>query len=481
MASIPQDIFFATIGDISAKLRAREFSAVELARAFCDRLERLGPRYNALALSLREQAVKRARDVDDDIKRGRFRSALQGIPFGAKDLLAYAGHPTTWGAKPYAGQVFDYTATVIKKIEKGGGLLAGKLSMVELAGGPSYRYAAASLQGPGLNPWDRTRWSGGSSSGSGASVAAGLVAYALGSETSGSILTPSAFCGVTGLRPTYGLVSRHGAMPLSWTLDKIGPMCRSAEDCGLVLAAIAGGDSNDPGSAGKSFYFAPQFTRGLKEIVVGYAPADFDQAPEASARAVFRKAFEDIKALGVQVREVKMPEFPYGELVGTIISAEAASIFEPLITSGKVNDLADQKQIAGLKAALEIPATEYLRAMRVRSLVQGAFRELLADVDMLFAPTRGSIAPKVSEPLDQGSHTPATAPPATGRGLSGLIPAGNLAGLPALSLPCGFAEDMPVAIQLVGRVWTENMLLSVGREYQSHTDWHRRKPPVQDS
>ena len=176
-----------------------------------------------------------------------------------------------------------------------------------------------------------------------------------------------------------------------------------------------------------------------------------------------------------------MPEFPYGALVGTIISAEAASIFEPLITSGKVNDLADQKQIAGLKAALEIPATEYLRAMRVRSLVQGAFRELLADVDMLIAPTRGSIAPKVSEPLDRGPHTPATAPPATGRGLSGLIPAGNLAGLPALSLPCGFAEDMPVAIQLVGRAWTENMLLSVGREYQSHTDWHRRKPPVQDS
>ena len=157
-------------------------------------------------------------------------------------LLAVAGFPTTWGAKPYATQVFDETATIVKKLDKTGAILIGKLAMVELAGGPSYRYASASLTGPGLNPWDRTRWSGGSSSGSGIAVAAGLVTYALGSETSGSILTPAAFCGVTGLRPTYGLVSRHGAMSLSWTLDKVGALCRTAEDCGHVLHAIAGAD-----------------------------------------------------------------------------------------------------------------------------------------------------------------------------------------------------------------------------------------------
>src|ERR1039458_432032 len=210
-ASIPDDIFFASITEINQKLKAKEFSAVELTKAFCGRLEQLGPRSGALALSLRVPALKAAKDVDGDLKRERYRGPLQGIPFGAKDLLAYAKHPTTWGARPYAGQVFDYNATVLNRLTKIGGILTGKLAMVELAGGPSYRYASASMTGPGLNPWDPTRWSGGSSSGSGIAVAAGLVTYALGSETSGSILTPAAFCGVTGLRPTYGLASRPAA------------------------------------------------------------------------------------------------------------------------------------------------------------------------------------------------------------------------------------------------------------------------------
>ena len=474
MADFPEDIFFGSITEIGDRLLKMEFSAADLTRAFADRLERLGPRYNALALSLREQAVKRAKDVDDDLKRDRLRGPLQGIPFGAKDLLAYPGNPTTWGAKPFAGQVINETATVISKLQKTGAPLIGKLSMVELAGGPTYRYAAASLQGPGLNPWDRTRWSGGSSSGSGAAVAAGLVPFALGSETSGSILTPSAFCGVTGLRPTYGLVSRFGAMPLSWTLDTIGPIARSAEDCGLVLAVIAGGDSKDPGSAGKSFYFAPRFARALKDTVVGFAPADFVDWPDPSTRPALQQAFNDIKALGVQMKEVTMPDFPYSALVSTVISAEAASIFEDLITSGRVDQLADQKQIARLKASLDIPAREYLRAMRIRSLLVRSLRDLMTTVDVLLAPTRMTIAPKISEPLDKPPDRPQ---PAT-RGLTGLIPAGNLAGLPALSLPCGFSEGMPVAIQLVGRAWTENMLLNIGREYQSRTDWHRRRPPA---
>src|SRR5260370_40063732 len=203
------DIFFATIAELNGKLKAKEISVVELTRAFTARLERLGPRYNALALPLTEQALRRAKQVDEDIKRDRWRSPLAGIPFAAKDLLAWPGHPTTWGAKPYAGQVFDYAAAVLEKLDKGAAILIGKLAMVELAGGPSYRYASASLTGPGLNPWDRTRWSGGSSSGSGIAVAAGLAAFALGSETSASILTPSSFCGITGLRPTYALPSRH--------------------------------------------------------------------------------------------------------------------------------------------------------------------------------------------------------------------------------------------------------------------------------
>src|ERR1700693_113908 len=430
MATIPDAIFFATITEINQKLKAKEFSVRELTKAFSERLDRLGPRYNALALSLRQQADREARDVDGDIKRERFRSPVQGIPFGAKDLLSYAKQPTTWGARPYAGQVFDYTATPLTKLAKTGAILIGKLAMVELAGGPSYRYANASLTGPGLNPWDRTRWSGGSSSGSGIAVAAGLVTFALGSETSGSILTPASFCGITGLRPTYGLVSRHGAMALSWTLDKIGPMCRSAEDCGLVLHEIAGADVEDPASAGKSFYYAPEFARDLKELRVGFAPVDFDDWADPSARPDFAKAIETVRSLGVQMVETKLPDFPYGPTIGTIISSEASAIFEPLIQSGDVNQLADQKQIAGLKAGLEIPAKDYLKAMRIRNLIQEAIRVLFDDFDVLLAPSRLSPAPKITQPLDRPSND---RPTPKERGLTALIPAGNLAGLPALS------------------------------------------------
>jgi aspartyl-tRNA(Asn)/glutamyl-tRNA(Gln) amidotransferase subunit A len=475
-ASIPDDIFFASITEINQKLKAKEFSALELTKAFCGRLEQLGPRYNALALSLRVPALKAAKDVDGDLKRERYRGPLQGIPFGAKDLLAYAKHPTTWGARPYAGQVFDYNATVLNKLTKIGGILTGKLAMVELAGGPSYRYASASMTGPGLNPWDPTRWSGGSSSGSGIAVAAGLVTYALGSETSGSILTPAAFCGVTGLRPTYGLVSRHGAMALSWTLDKIGPLCRSAEDCGLVLHEIAGADAEDPASAGKSFYYAPQFARDLKEVKVGFAPVDFSEWADPAARPDFTKALETVRSLGVQMVETKLPEFPYGPVIGTIISSEAAAIFEPLIQSGNVDQLADQKQIAGLKAGLEIPAKDYLKAMRIRSLIQDAVRVLFDDFDVLLAPARLAPAQKITQPLDRPSSD---RPTPKEHGLTALIPAGNLAGLPALSLPCGFADGMPMAIQLVGRPFSENLLLTIGKFFQEKTDWHKRRPVLQ--
>src|SRR5664279_5616754 len=303
MAAIGDDIFFATIPELNARIASKEVSAEELAHAFALRLEQLGPRYNALALPLTELAVRQAKAVDKDLKRGRTLGPLQGIPYGVKDLLSFAGKPTTWGAKPYAGQVFDYSATVIEKLAGAGAVLAGKLAMVELAGGGGYRYAAASLTGPGLNPWDRTRWSGGSSSGPAAAVAAGLVAFAIGSETSGSIVTPASYCGVTALRPTYGLVSRYGAMALSWTLDKLGPFARSAEDCGLILQAIAGSDAKDPGSAGKGFYYAPQYSRPLKELKIGYAAVDFAERAEEPARPAFQAALAAIRETGVTLVE----------------------------------------------------------------------------------------------------------------------------------------------------------------------------------
>ncbi|MGC8793719.1 MAG: amidase [Bryobacteraceae bacterium] len=474
MAAFDQELFFATITKINARLLKREFSAVELARAFLDRLERLGPRYNALALLLRDQALRQAQRVDEEIKRGRLRGPLQGIPFGAKDLLSVARTPTTWGARPYATQTFDYTATVLRKLERVGAVLTGKLAMIELAGGGGYRWASASMHGPCLNPWDTARWAGGSSSGSGAAVAAGLVCFALGSETWGSITTPSAYCGVTGLRPTYGLVSRYGAMALSWTMDKIGPLARSAEDCGLVLQAISGGDWQDPGSAGKSFYYAPQYAPPLKSLRVGFAPVDFQEWAEPAARPAFLESLETLRALGLQCKEVRLPDYPYSAVAGLIIDTEGSAAFEDLIASGKVNELADAHQIAGLKAGLEVSARDYLRAMRVRRLIQQELRTLLADVDLLVSPARFGPAPPISEPLDQSRSRDARP---KDRGLADLGAAGNLAGLPALVLPCGFAESLPVALQLVGRPFSENMLLAVGREFQRVTDWHRRRPP----
>jgi aspartyl-tRNA(Asn)/glutamyl-tRNA(Gln) amidotransferase subunit A len=476
MAKLTDDIFFATIGEIHAKLMAKEFSVMELVRAFSERLERLGPQYNALALPLTQAAIRQAREVDKELKRERYRGPLQGIPFGAKDMLSYAGHPTTWGARPYAAQVFDYTATVLDKLEKTGAVLTGKLAMVELAGGGGYRSAAASLFGPGLNPWDRTRWSGGSSSGAGSAVAAGLVPFAIGSETSGSILTPAAFCGVTGLRPTYGLVSRHGAMALSWTMDKLGPMARSAEDCGLVLAVIAGADSNDPASARKSFYYTPEYYQQPKNLRIGYAPVDFAERVEAPARPAFEQALAVIRDMGAQLIETRLPDLPYGMLTSTIISAEGSSVFEPLISSGKVDELADPKQIAGLKAGMEIPAKDYLKAMRIRTLVQQKIRQMFGEVDILLAPSRFGPAPKISEPIDR---RPADGAGPKDLGLSALIPAGNLAGLPALSIPCGFADGLPVAIQLVGSAFSENRLLAVGKEFQKRTDWNRKRPKLE--
>lgn len=483
------DVFFASIAELSTRLRAKEFSCVELTRAFCDRLERLGPRYNALALSLREPAIRQAKDVDDDLKRNRTRGPLQGIPYGAKDLLAVAGHPTTWGAKPFAGQVFDYNAAVVERLRKSHAPLIGKLTMVELAGGPTYGSPGASMTGPGLNPWNRNFWSGGSSSGSGAAVAAGLVPFAIGSETSGSILTPAAFCGVTGLRPTFGLVSRYGAMELSRSLDKIGPMCHTAEDCGLVLQAIAGGDSRDPDSVGKGFYYAPQFARKMQDLRVGYAPVDFDSIAAEATRPAFKAALETMRAMGVRLIEIRLPELP--QPVSPLIRAEASASFRQLIESGKVDELADKQQIEALKESAKMTAADYIKALDQRREVREAFEKLFIDVDVILAPSRLTVANPAREPFNRGGPpTPAKpdapkpqAPKPDGakpdRGTSGLIPASNAAGVPALSLPCGLVDGLPVAIQLVGRWFGENTLLAVGVEFQRRTDdWHRRKPPL---
>src|SRR5467141_543065 len=252
------DFAFLSVLELQRLLRQKKASATELATYFLDRLERIGPRYNAVVTVTRERALAEATQADREIGQGKWRGPLHGIPYGVKDLLATRDIPTTWGAEPYRRQTFDYDATVVRKLREAGAVLVAKLAMVELAGGFHYNNPDASFTGPGRTPWNTDYWSGGSSSGPGAAVAAALVPFAIGSETSGSILTPAAYCGVTGLRPTYGLVSRHGAMALAWTMDKLGPLGRSGEDCGIVLAIIAGKDAKDPSSVDRNFKTAAE-------------------------------------------------------------------------------------------------------------------------------------------------------------------------------------------------------------------------------
>ena len=464
--NFPEEFFYLSLGEIQAKLRAKEFKVKELTEAWCDRLESRGPKYNALAHSLRKPAMKAAKYHDKDFKRERFRSPLHGIPYGAKDLLSYAGHPTEWGAPPFKGQVFKEHAKVISKLESVGANCIGKLAMVELAGGGGYRFANASATGPGLNPWDITRWSGGSSSGSGSAVAAGLVPFALSSETFGSILIPAAYCGVTGLRPTYGLVSRSGAMALSWTMDKIGLMCRTAEDCGLVLQVIAGADGDDPGSADKGFYYTPEYVRPFVEMRIGWDPADLDAVEDPAVRQALREAIQVLLKLGFEVKEVKLPDLPYATVASTIIACEMASVFEPLVADGRIRQLVDKAQAAGIVAATEYKATDYLKAMRLRRVIQDAMAKVFDGVDVLISPSRLNVADRISDRVDGW------------RNKLPLLAAGNVAGLPALSLPCGFAQNLPVGISVVGRAFQENLLLAVGKQFQAQTDWHKRRPPL---
>src|ERR1700682_4532698 len=250
-----EDLAYLSVGELAKRIESKKLSPVELTQFFLDRSQNLGPRFNAYARLTPEIALAQAKDAEKEIQRGHYRGPLHGIPYAAKDLLAVRGVPCTGGAKPYATQTFDYDATVIEPLNRVGAVLLGKAAMIELAGGMGYRFASASLQGEAKNPWDTKCWTCGSSSGSGAIVAAGLAPFAIGTETWGSILCPSAFCGVSGLRPTYGRVPRHGAMALCWTMDKLGPMARSAEDCGLILQAIAGHDPRDPSSAPMDFKY----------------------------------------------------------------------------------------------------------------------------------------------------------------------------------------------------------------------------------
>jgi aspartyl-tRNA(Asn)/glutamyl-tRNA(Gln) amidotransferase subunit A len=472
MAPLAEDVFFLPVADLSRKLKAKEISPVALAEGFLDRLERIGPKLGAVVTVTRERALAEAKAAERELGAGQWRGPLHGVPCGVKDLLATKGIPTTWGAEPYRNQVFDEDATVVARLREAGAVLIGKLAMVELAGGMGYNNADASFTGPGRTPWNTDFWSGGSSSGPGAATAAGLVAFSIGSETSGSIVTPAAFSGVSGFRPTYGRVSRHGAMALCWTLDKLGPMCRTAEDCGLVMAAIAGRDPKDPTSLPRPFAPPRPPAKGGKprRFRIGVIKGTSDKVqPEV------RKNFEDaLKVLGgfcEVVPDVAYPEFPFGPAVSTIVAAEGASAFRDLIESGRVKELRVPNDRWGGYAGSLVLAVDYIQALRLRAPMKKALDALHVKFDALVSPTRATVSYPIGPDFDKVY-------PGMGGGPA-VIPAGNLVGQPALSVPNGFGEKgLPTAFQFTGRAFSDETLVALGTAYQARTEWHKKRPPV---
>ena len=462
---IPPETAFASIQELGQLLRAGEATARALTEFFLERCERIGPKYNAVVTLTRKTALIEADRADEELAAGRARGPLHGIPYGAKDLLATRGYPTTWGAAPFKDRVIDEDATVIRRLRAAGAVLVAKLSMVEIAGGLGYMQANAAFNGPGLNPWDRARWSGGSSSGPGSAVAAGIVPFAIGSETWGSIMTPACYCGISGLRPTYGRVSRHGAMALSWTMDKLGPMCRTAGDCGLVLAAIAGKDEADPSCVDRPYTYPeadpprPPFKlatlKGAAENIQPEVAANYE-----TSLAVLR----DVATL----EEIELPDLPYNLVPDVIISCEAAAAFEDLVTSGKIWEMTAPEDRWRIHSDLAIPATSYINALRLRAKIQRALDEVLSKYDAIVTPTLSTVAGPIDMPFGQWSR---------GFSSTSIGGAGNAAGVPAISIPNGFgAGDLPTGLQIVGRAFEENRVLAIAAEVQRRTEWHRRRP-----
>jgi aspartyl-tRNA(Asn)/glutamyl-tRNA(Gln) amidotransferase subunit A len=463
------DLLYTPVRSLAAQVKAKKLTSVKLTETCLERLDTLGPKLNAVVTVMRESALAEARAADAEIAKGKYRGPLHGIPYGVKDLLATKGVPTTWGAEPYRNQVFDHDATVVKKLREAGAVLCAKLAMVELAGGMGYNQADASFTGPGLTPWNTSFWSGGSSSGPGAAVAAGLVPFAIGSETSGSIVTPSAYSGVSGLRPTYGLVSRHGAMALCWTLDKLGPMGRTADDCALVLAAIAGPDPDDASCTGRLFTWkeTQKPTRAIKVAV----PKGSTEKVQPAVRENFEASLAKLGGAIQVTRDVEWPDLPWGPAVGAIVTAEGASAFFELIDSGDVTKLRCPACRTGGYSALLLPAVDYVHAMRARRPMRAAMKKLYASYDVIATPTRASVA----YPIDKEFQT--IYPGISGG--PGVIAAGNLTGLPALAMPNGFGENgLPTSIAFMGAPFSEALLCGLGARYQSLTDWHTRKPPA---
>ena len=437
-----EEVAFYSIGELAALIRSQKVTSEELTRMFLDRLKRYDPKLHAVITLTEDLAIRQARKADEEIRQGKYRGLLHGIPYGAKDLLAVAGYPTTWGARPYKDQVINETATVIRKLENAGAVLVAKLSLGALAWGDVW------FKDTTRNPWDLSQGSSGSSAGSAAATSAGLVPFAIGSETWGSIVSPSTRCGTTGLRPSYGTVSRYGAMALSWSMDKLGPIARTVEDCAIVFNAIRGADEKDPMSIDAAFNYTPDID--LRTVRIGYLVDEFK-------RDTVRKKFNDaalarLRNMGVELIPITLPDLPIYPM-SFILTAEAGAAFDELTRSNRDDLLVRQGRNAWpnvFRASRFIPAVEYIQANRLRYLWLQEMKKIFEKVDVYVAPPFG---PNL------------------------LLT--NLTGHPAVVLPNGFDEKgHPVSITFIGNLFDEGRLLAVAKAYQDATDFHKKHPPL---
>lgn len=439
------DLAFYSVAELGALIKSRQLSSETLTRFCLDRLKKYGPKLECVVTLTEDRALAESRRADAEIKAGHYRGLLHGIPYGAKDLLAARGAPTTWGSAPYTNQVFDSDATVIQRLEKAGAVLVVKTTLGELAMGETW------FGGMTRNPWSVTQGSSGSSAGSCAATSAGLVPFAIGSETLGSIVSPCDRCGVTGLRPSYGRVSRTGAMTLSWTMDKLGPICRTAEDCALVFEAIYGPDGQDQTLYDAPFNYDPKVD--LRKIKIGYLKGDFERE-RGERKEKGEATLKRMRELGADLIPVELPDYPVRDLQ-FVLSTEAAAAFDDLTISEKDDLMKQQGRGAWPNTFRErrfVPAVEFLQAQRIRYLLIQDTAKVFQKVDLFLTP------------------------PFTGRSL--LI--SNLTGNPCVVMPNGFTTNgTPTSVCFIGKLFGEARLLAVARTYQQATDFHKKHPKLE--
>lgn len=489
-----EELAFLPVTQLAALIRARKVKARELTEMYLRRLKRFDPVLKCVITLTEERARDQARAADAEIAAGRYRGPLHGIPWGAKDLLATKGYRTTWGAGPYKDQVIEEDATVVTRLDRAGAILIAKLTLGELAQGDHW------FGGVTRNPWWTEQGSSGSSAGPASATAAGLVGFSIGTETLGSISSPSTRCGVTGLRPTFGRVPRTGAMALAWSMDKIGPICRSVEDCALVLEAIAGPDGQD--LAVREYPVNWDATVRPAALRVGYVKSAFDQPerdpanPERvlhATKAQDDAALEVLRRIGAKLVPVDLPQFPAG--TGLILQPEAGAAFEQLVLSGRVKEMVQQTPAAWpntFRSAHFVPAVDYINANRARLLLMRQWWDLFANLDVIVTPTFGPqlqqtnltgnpavIVPngfREAPPLGPGtSATPAPPPPRAPRADSTRPPADTGRSEPMTTQSP--RPQTPVSLTFLGPLYREDKALALAHAYQRATDFHLRKPP----